>query len=466
MSFRSVVLLIVLTALSLSGLAAAQDIGSVAIPELQFNPPAVDRFVLGNGLIVHFYPDTSLPVVSLDAMFHLGEVYVPLDKAGLAELCGAVLRSGGTTKTPADQFNEKLDFVGASIHSSAGTESGEVRLRTLKKDLDLSLSLLSEMLLSPAFDNTKFEIAVENKLEEIRRENDEPNAVTRREFYKKMFPSHPYGMPATASTVSSITLPELAEFYKRFYRPDNCVMALSGDLTRSEAESLMNQYFGSWSSKGEVAAKTPALKESETGVYYVPRDMNQSHLRIGHVGIDRKNEDRYAVQVMNFILGGGGFMSRMTNRIRVQEGLAYTVGTNFYMMDESGSFYAYCQTKSESTCKAIELILDVMRTFISEGATDRELEVAKNSILNSDVFNYATPDQIAYQEAQLEFQGFPPGQLKRRIEAIKAVSLADVKRVAQAYLHPDSMIFVVVGNDKAFDKPLSEFGAVKTLQIE
>jgi len=450
----------------LCAVATAQDIKSLDIPDLTFKIPDVARFELDNGLIVYFYEDHSLPVVALDAGFKVGGVYVPAEKTGLAELCGSVMRTGGTASTPPDDFDQKLDFVGATLESSVGAEMGTVSLRTLKKDVDLGLELMAEMLMEPRFDQEKLDIAVENQLERIRRENDNPNLITRREFYKLLFPDHPYGWSASKVTVSSITRDDLIDFHKTFYHPNNCIIAISGDLTQQEAQDLLTKYLGGWKKSDAPLPPFPEIKAPEKGVFYVHKDLNQTYFRIGHPGISRFNPDRYSVEVMNFILGGGGFLSRLSSKIRVEEGLAYSVGSNFYQMDHSGSFYAACQTKGETTAKAIDLMIAEIRRLIDGGVTEQELETAKSSILNSDIFSYSTPQQIAQQQALVEFYGYPPDQLTKRIEAIKAVTVDDVKMAAQKYLHPDDLIIIAVGNQDLFDKPLSTFGSVKSIDIE
>lgn len=461
----AIISVVVLLAGCFSSALYAQDYESLEIPELSFQPPEVERFEIDNGLVVYFLEDHTLPVVALDAVLREGGIYVPASKTGLAELYGTVLRTGGTTVTPPSDFDEQLDFVGARLRSSCGIESGEVSLRILKKDVDLGFRLMAEMITSPLFDAEKLDIAKENKLEEIRRENDQPNTITRREFYRMLFPDHPYGRSATEQTVSAVAQQDLADFHASFCHPNNCIMALSGDLTLDEARALINEYYGDWAKSEADLPEFPQLSDPQFGVYHIHKDLNQTSFRIGHVGIGRSNPDRYAVEIMNYILGGGGFLSRMTNKIRVQEGLAYSVGSNFYQMDESGSFYAYCQTKGESTARAIELMIAEIRGFIDSGATEKELETAKNSILNSDIFNYATPHQIAVQQAMLEFNGFPPDQLVKRIEEIKAVTLDDVKTAAEKYLHPDNLIFIVVGDESIYDKPLTAFGEVSTIEL-
>ncbi len=452
--------------LGITVVSHAQDYESLTIAELDFVAPDVERFELDNDLVVHFYEDHSLPLVALDATFRLGEINVAGAKAGLAELCGTLLRTGGTESTPPDEFNQQLDFVGASLYSHVGTESGAAQLRVLRKDFELGMRLLSEMLIEPRFDQEKFEIAVENKLEGIRRENDNPNLITRREFYRSLFPDHPYGRSATAETVSSVTRDDLVDFHRSHYHPDNCIIALSGDLTLAEAVDYVEKYLGGWQHSNGDKPDFQPVPDSKPGVYYVHKDLSQSFLRIGHLGIDRNNPDRHKVMVMNFILGGGGFISRLSNKIRVQEGLAYTVGSNFYQMDESGSFYCYCQTKSETTVRAIEMMIAEIRKLMDEGVSEEELEVAKNSIVNSDIFEYATPHQIVTQQSTFEFHGYPADYGTKRIEAIKAVTVEDVKQMASTYLHPDSLIIIAVGNQELFDKPLSNLGEVVEIQID
>lgn len=463
---KRMTVILAIAILILCAASYAQDYKSLNIPDLNFKVPDVARFELDNGLVVYFYEDHSLPVVALNATFKVGDVYVPAGKTGLAELCGTVLRTGGTASTSPDDFDQKLDFVGARLESSVGTESGNVSLRTLKNDVDVGLELMAQMLMEPLFDKEKFDIAVENQLESIRRENDNPNMITRREFYKLLFPDHPYGWSATEGTLSAVTRDDLVNFHKEFYHPNNCIIAVSGDLTQQEAKELLTKYLGSWKKSDAPLPAFPEIKAPVKGVYYAYKDLNQTYFRVGHPGISRFNPDRYAVEVMNFILGGGGFLSRLSSKIRVEEGLAYSVGSNFYQMDHSGSFYAACQTKAETTEKAIDLMIEEIRKLIDSGVTEQELETAKSSMLNSDIFSYSTPQQIAQQQALLEFYGFPPDQLTKRIEAIKAVTVDDVKAAAEKYLHPDDLIVIVVGNQDLFDRPLSSFGQVKTIELE
>lgn len=458
-------LILALMLLSLIAVGAyAQDLDNIDIPELAFEIPDAEQFTLDNGIKVFFYEDHSLPVVALDLVFKTGEIRVPGEKAGLADLCGTVLRSGGTESVPADEFDQRLDFVGSSLSSTCETEMARISLRTLKEHVEECLYLTSLMLKEPVFAQDKLNVARENKIEEIRRENDDPHTIVRREFYRKVFPGHPYGSSATEATISSVTRLDLIDFYRSTYSPDQCVVALSGDLSRVNAEVMLKEYFEDWRPDEALPMEFAPVPAAEPGVFFVQKDMNQSYIRLGHQGIGRTNPERFAVEVMNHILGVG-FTSRLTSKIRVEEGLAYSVGSNFYQMDSTGSFYAYCQTKGEKTGEAISLMISEIRRFIADGATTEELESAKSSIINSDVFNYATPHQVAIAGAMLDFNGMPPDGAERRIERIKAVTLADVSRVARRYINPDQFIIIVVGNEELLEGSLEEFGTVSRIEL-
>ncbi len=444
--------------------ARAQDLDHIEIPELTFEIPDAEQFTLDNGIRVFFYEDRSLPVVAMDVLFKTGEIRVPGEKAGLADICGTVLRTGGTETVPADEFDQRLDFVGSSLSSSCETEMARISLRTLREYVEECLYLTSLMLKEPVFAQAKLDIARENKLEEIRRENDDPHTIVRREFYRKVFPDHPYGRSATEASISSVTRLDLIDFYRSTYAPSECVVALSGDLSRVDAEVMLKEYFKDWRPDESPPMEFTPSPSAEPGVFFVQKDMSQSYIRLGHQGIGRTNPERFAVEVMNHILGVG-FTSRLTSKIRVEKGLAYSVGSSFYQMDSTGSFYVYCQTKGEKTGEAVSLMISEIKRFISEGATADELESARNSIINSDVFNYATPHQVAIARAMLDFNEMPPDGAKQRIEKIRAVTLADVSRVARRYLNPEQFTIIVVGNEELVGNQLEEFGAVSRIEL-
>ncbi len=452
------------SALAFASGSAQSELG-IEIPELRFDPPAVEAFQLENGLNVFFYEDHSLPVVTIDLFVKSGELLVPPDKTGLAELCGTLMRSGGTLSTPPDQFDAELDFVAASLSSRADVESAIISLRVLRDHMEKCTGLMSQMIREPRFAEDKLEIARENMMEEIRRENDNPHNTVRREFYKRLFPDHPYGSSPTLSSVEKLSRQDILDHFTRTYGPEGSVLAISGDLSRAEAEDLVKRYFADWKSQASAATSIPEIRPSVPGIYHAQRDQAQTYFRFGHRGISMSDPNRYAVEVMNNILGSGGFLSRLVNAVRVERGLAYNVGSSFYSFKDAGAFYAYCQTKASTTCEAIDLMIEVIKKFQAEGPTQKELEVAKDAIINADVFSYATPQQVATERAGLEFFGFPADEAKARIDAIRRTTVEDVRRGANEFLRPDELIIIVVGDSAQFDRGLSSYGTVQEIDI-
>jgi zinc protease len=447
--------------------ALAQNPREMKFTPLKFEPAEPTRSVTDNGIIIYFLEDHQLPVITVTALFHGGTVNDPTDKIGLVEIMATLLRTGGAGKRTPDQIDQDLDFAPASIGSSAAYENLDVSLNCLKKDIDLGFEIFSDMLQKPKFDSGKIALELSNKKDGIRRQNDDPNGVTRRIFYQTVYAGHPYGNFATLASTNNISRDAIIAQYRQFYNPDNCLMAISGDMTLAEVKAIIAKYFGSWKKGNQTIPSAPiATAQFKPGVYYAEKDINQANIRMGHLGITDKNPDRYALDVFNFILGGGGFTSRLTREVRTTAGLAYSVGSYFFHRPSTGSFFAFCQTKAEAMSQATGLMLSIINKAKDSGITQEEMDLAKESIINGFVFNYTTPDQIVNAKASLELNGFPPDQLKKDLEAYQAVTIDDCRRVAAKYLDPENMVIVITGNKTLFDKPLETFGPVTNISME
>ncbi len=433
---------------------------------ITFNPPMPERFVLDNGLVVYFLPNHQLPVVTISALVRAGEVYVAPDKAGLGSIAGEGIVTGGTATKSPDEVDEALEALGIQWSGNVGLESSQFSMNCLSKDLGIALPLFAELLMKPRFDSSRVQLAVDNALEDLRRQNDSPGRIVRREFSKLVYGDHPYGRSPSEKSLGSLTRTDAIRFHERYFHPNTIILAISGDLDVATLKNSLQTAFGSWA-KTDVTypeLATPALNASP-GVFQINKDLNQTNLRFGHLGIDRHNPDRHAVRVLNYILGGGGFTSRMIAKVRSDSGWAYSVGTAFTGADKGGLFLATCQTKTETTAKALALMKWVIDDIRARGITDDELATAKDAILNSDVFNYDEPDKIVENYAWEEYQVFPMDQLQKDVEAIKAVTKADVDAAAKKYLRPDQYTILAVGKIDAFDSPLSKFGNVKTITL-
>jgi len=437
---------------------------------LDFNPPKAERIALENGMILYLLEDHDLPIVNIAAQIRTGSVYEPEEKAGLASLTGEVMRSGGTVSMPPDKMNEELEFMAASVETSIGRESGSASLSVLKKDLDKGLNIFADVLRNPAFPEDKIRMKKDEAIESIRRENDRPQQIAGREFRKVIYEgSHPYSrrVDGTLESIEKITRNDMAAFHKKFFRPNNIILGISGDFDRKMMIEKLNEIFKGWKKEDNNIPDVPKVKnELSKSVHYVYKDINQANVIMGHLGIHRKSPDYFPVRIMNFILGGSGFTARITSRIRSDEGLAYSAFSDFQTSQDLGMFYVMCQTKLKSTHRAITIALEEIEKMRAVPVDNEELTHAKETILNQFVFRFTTSASIVAQMIDIEYEGLPLDYLETYVDNIQAVTIEDIQRVAQKYLHPDKIKILVVGNKDKFDKPLDTFGKVNEIALE
>ena len=245
------------------------------------------------------------------------------------------------------------------------------------------------------------------------------------------------------------------------------IVGIAGDFKKDELIARLNALVGDWPKSETLPAVPPEVTFGvKPGVYEVLKDVNQANIRIGQMGIRRDNPDRYAISLMNYILGGGSFTSRLTSRVRSDEGLAYRAGSSFDIDSRDyGVFAAFCQTKSSTCYKATKIIMEEISKIRAEGATQEELDEARNAAINRFVFNFDTSGRIIQNLISLEYNGYPTDYYDNYISNVSKVTLTDIKTVAEKFFDPSQMTFVVVGKPETFDKPLSEFGQVTTIEL-
>jgi len=436
-------------------------------PPLKFTPPESQRVTLSNGMRLYLLEDHELPLFEVVAIIRTGDIYDPPDKIGLSSLTATTLRTGGTKHRSPEELDETLEFIAGSITSGIDEENARATLSVLSSDIDLGIELFADVLMNPTFREDKVELARNQMLEAIRRQNDNPAQIASRYLYRLLYSPHPYGNQPTEKSVRNISRDDLIAFHERFYRPSSVMMAITGDFSTADIIPKIERAFAEW--KGEPVTYPTVEMASErgnVGVYHIEKDLNQTSIWMGHLGLTRTNPDLFPVNVMNYILGGGGFTSRMMSEVRSARGLAYDVRTSFRRRTLRGPFLAVCGTKSSSTVQAIELMRSLMENIRREPVSDEELDTAKNAIINSFVFAYTSNAQIAEQEMLIDYYGYPPDFLKTYTDHIAKVTKEDVLRVAREYLHPDRLTIVTVGKESAFDRPLSELGKVTYLSLD
>jgi predicted Zn-dependent peptidase len=440
-------------------------------PPLLWRPPTigdeVERTTLSNGIILYLYPDRTLPILDLVGLIRGGRLYDPPEKAGLARVAAAQVRAGGTTSIAPDALNEELESLAASLELSAGDEAIEVRLNLLSRHTERGVKLLADVLLRPAFDAGQLELARGRFLEEFRRRRDNPTELLQKEFAALHYTDrHPLGLEPNETSLGSITRQDLVAFHERTIRPDNLILAAAGDFDKESLVALLEESLGTWPGRDRPSLPpVPAVQAtSRSGVYLIDRPIPQSSIAIGHFGVDRTNPDRQAIELMNHLLGGGGFTSRITKRVRSAEGLAYSVGSRFGTDGRlPGLFQVVALTRTAATARAVAAILDEITRLRDAPVPASELDAAKEALTNSFLFWFADPTQTVRRLMLLEFEGLPPDYYQTLLGRYRSVTAERLQEVARRYLKPDNLAIVVVGDAKALDPALTRFGPVKTI---
>ncbi len=420
---------------------------------------------MSNGLTVLFVERHAVPAVQAHLVIKTGAVADPAGKAGLAALTAGVLTKGTDTRS-AVEIAEAMDFIGASLGADAADDFSSVSLTVLKKDLQSGLAIMTDVVLRPSFPAAEVERVRRETLSAIQAAKDSPEAVAEKTFSPLVFGLHPYGRPVEGleTTVSSLTREEAVSFHRTFYRPNNAVLVLVGDLTRKEARRLAQTAFGSWEKKAVPPVTVPAVAPvRERRVSLVEKDLTQATVVLGHVGIARSDPDFYAATVMNYILGGGSFSSRLMSRLRDDEGLVYGISSGYDAKQYPGAFLVSLQTKTESVPVAIREVIEEIAKIRTGGVTEAELEAAKNYLAGSFPLRYETNSRLALLLGMVELYGLGLTYFEDYPNKIRAVTLEDVRRVASARLDPERYVLVVVGRTgemKLDPPPASPVGAV------
>jgi predicted Zn-dependent peptidase len=412
--------------------------------------------------------DHELPLISVSARIRVGSIYEPPDKIGLAAITGSVMRTGGTVSRTGDEIDEQLESIAASVETSIGLNSGSAFVSALERDIDVGLDILADVLMNPAFSKDKIMLAKIQHRSSIARRNDNVGSIAAREFRKLIYGNDSvYARHTEYATIDNISRDDLVAFHKKFFGPNNMMLGIWGDFDTDEMIRKIEKVFEGWKKVNVELPKVPKVnyKFPQT-VNMIPKyDINQSNIYLGHIGGLRNNPDYFALILMNRILGSG-FTSRLFKNVRSREGLAYSVfGSYSANYDFPGLFYVGCQTKSEATIKAIRAMTEEVRKMTESQVTDEELALARDSYLNSFVFNFDTKGEIVSRLMTYAYFGYPQDFLQKTKESLEKVTKEDILRVAKKYLRPDDVQILAVGRPQDFDEPLSVLGSVREVDI-
>ncbi|KAF0126038.1 MAG: peptidase M16-like protein [Elusimicrobia bacterium] len=433
---------------------------------LDFKPGKPERYVLDNGLTVYILRDNTLPIVHISAFIRAGNAHDLPGKAGIAQMTSYLVKDGGSARYKADEIDRELEYLGASISGDAFSEETRLEMTALKKDLGKILDIYSDVVMNPVFEEEKVKTAREAELEVIRRRNDKPDESAVREA-KRMFygPAHPYGVRTELDTVGSITRADLLAFHGAFYRPNNAILAVSGDFQSDEAMlKMLREKFGGWK-KAEVGAPAipPAPELAGRRVYLIDKKVTQAFLVVMQKGTDYLTPDNYPLAVMTDIVGGG-FQSRLFREVRTNRGLAYSVYSANARRKSGGFLFSSCGTKPETYSQALSEILKQLELAGAAPPATDEISRSKGSIVNPFVFKFSTPHKLVSERALEEFYGFKPGHLDGFVADVSAVSAGSAMKAGKKYFDPSRAVIFVIGDKSKFDRPLSDFGPVTELK--
>jgi zinc protease len=438
----------------------------LAARDVKFPPYQLQT--LPNGLQVVAVLHHEQPVVSMRLLVRAGGSSDPKAKLGLARL-GASLLDQGTTTVSAQELADAIDFIGGAMGTGAGTDLSYLNMIVMKDSFEAGLRMLSDMARHPAYAQHELDRQRQQILSGLRVSLEDPDYVANAVFDRLVYGFHPYGLPQTGTpdTIKTITRDDLVAFHQKYFAPNNAILAVVGDVTAEEAFAEVRKVFGDWERHDVPPMTFSDPPEPTRRVVVVNKpDAVQTEVRVGNIGVPRKSPDYMALNLAVRVLGGEG-SNRLHQVLRTERGLTYGAQASFDTLKWSGDIEAQTNTRSEATGEVLRLIVDEFWRLQRERVGERELADAKAYLSGSFPLTIETPDQIAMQVLNVLFYDLPVEQLQTFRDRVNAVTVDDVQRVARAYLKPDNLSVVLVGNAAAFARQLPGvgFGKFETVEL-
>jgi len=448
--------------------AQATDWQQIPIAPLPaFHPQEPKRIQLPNGMVIFLQEDHELPLIDGTARIRGGSRSEPTTKTGMLDIYGEVWRTGGTKTQTGDQLDDYLEIRAAKVETGSNADSTTISWSCLKGDFDDVFKAFNDVLRQPEFRANKIDLAQKEMYDAISRRNDDVSAIASRESRKLAYgANNPYARQPEYATVAAVTRQDLLDWHRAHVHPNNIILGIVGDFDSVAMEAKLRQVFGDWPKGPLVKEDKIDFQPAKPGYYQIPKeDVNQTSIHMTELGIRRDNPDYYAAQVFNEAFGGG-FSSRLFKSIRTAQGLAYGVGGGIgAAFDHPGIVRISMSTKSATTVESIQALYKEIEDLGKNPISDDEIKRAKDSILNSFVFNFDSPEKVLRERMAYEFYGYPADYLERYRAGIEKVGKEDVARAAAKYLHKDKLAVLVVGNTAEFDKPLSSLGPVTSVDV-
>ncbi|WP_404992456.1 M16 family metallopeptidase [Cupriavidus pauculus] len=422
----------------------AGTVANAAIP--------IESWTASTGAKVFFVPSPSIPMLDVNLDFDAGSRYDPPGKAGLATLAAALLDKGagaqdGQPARNEAQIADAFADTGADFGGAAGGDRGGIGLRTLtaSPEREQSLRLAGQLIKAPTYPDAVVAREKQRLITAIREGDTRPGVIADKTLSKAIYPSHPYGISATPESVGSITRDDLVKFWRDNYSAKRAVITLIGAIDRKEAEQIAEDLTRGLPD-GVASPKLPDVQMSiPASEKRIPHPAQQASVALGQPSIARGDPDYFALLVGNYVLGGGGFSSRLTDQVREKRGLTYGVDSYFAPSKQPGPFSITLQTKKENTDEALGLVRKILAQFVADGPTDTELRAAKDNLINGFPLRIDSNRKLLTNVANIGWYGLPLDYLDTWTAQINKVTRDQVRAAFQRHVHPDAMATVIVG---------------------
>ncbi len=430
--------------------------------------PDIPAYQLPNGIKLYLLENHELPLVSGFALVRTGSLFDPPDKTGLAQITGSVMRTGGTKTKTGEQIDVQVENLAASVESGIGLTNGRVSFNCLRENTDEVMAVFREVLTAPQFRQEKLDLLKGQLRGAIARRNDDAPGIAGREFNDIVYGRNtPYGREMEYTDLDHIQRSDLVNFYQRYYFPANTVIAIQGDFLAADMKAKVEALFAGWNDKQAPVPAFPQVKGAPSpGIYLATKnDITQTFFEIGQLGGVFRDKNYPALEVMADILGGG-FSSRLFRRVRTELGYAYNIGASWGAnFDHPGIFRIGGSTKSANTLDAIKAAEEEVARIRTSEVTGQELATAKETALNSFVFNFDNPSKTLARVVTYEYYGYPKDFIFQFQKNIQNVTKADILAAAKEYIKPEQFTVVAVGKPQDFGKPLTTLGKVTPIDL-
>lgn len=463
---RLLTAILLITAMTIEAQTTSKTAPPPPAPPRPYEFPRAVTRTLDNGLRVSVIEDRRLPLVAASLQVLAGHAYAPPQKAGLASLVAALLREGTRTRS-SQQIAQAVDGAGGQLKATSGNDVVTVSMSFMKSSSDLGFELMADTVQNPVFAEEEIARQQQQILSSLTVQYASAEYLAGAAAARAILGTHPYAYPGdgTPETVGALKRQDLVEFYEAHFAPNRAWLVIAGDLSAEEAFARAEKWFGGWRKKGPEDAPLPPAPEPRPQVLVIDMPTeNQTQIAVGHAGVARNHPDYIALQLGNQIFGGS-FNSRLNMKLRASEGLTYGASSYFEPSRFAGIFEASTFTRTEKTAEAIRMLVDLLKEYRENPATDEEFEEARAYLSGSFAIATETASSVAARVLAAEVNGLGSDYWPRYRERLEKLTREEVAAAVQRFLQPDKVTITAVGNASAFAKALEAYGPVRVIPV-